>query len=216
MKIIDTNFNYLKSDFYSAILREILNGCAVGLYMSSLIMTLCCIDYMGIPLSGNCQNTNKHFKIFLEKYMSEANDKYLDTTVQDIIYAIRCSLVHSFGDADALQKINIIPIFEVGSEESEHLLREKDEKGNDIIRVSVFHFISETIAGVEKFFREVTDATILVEWYRRLYILGGVAGPLNKLQTVPNGNIVYKNIHPLLDKLDDTNSSIKEICENIK
>ena len=148
--------------------------------------------------------------------MSEANDNYLDTTVQDIIYAIRCSLVHSFGDADALQRINIIPIFEVGSDDSEHLLREKDEKGNDIIRVSVFHFISETIAGVEKFFREVTDATILAEWYRRLYILGGVAGPLNKLQTVPNGSIVYKNIHPLLDKLDDTNSSIKEISENIK
>jgi hypothetical protein len=216
MKIVDSKFNYLKSDFFSAIIQEILNGCAVELYMSSLIMTLCCIDYMGIPLSGNKKNTNVHFKEFLEKYMSEANQKYNDPAIRDIIYAIRCSIVHSFGEADALQKININPIFEVGCDDRVHLLRDKDEKGNQIIHLSIPHLIGETIAGVEKYFREVTDSNILIEWYKSLYILGGASGPLNKLHTVPGGNLVHKNIHPLLDKLDDPASSIKDIYENIK
>jgi hypothetical protein len=93
---------------------------------------------------------------------------------------------------------------------------DKDSKGNDIIHVSIPHFIGETISGVEKYFREVSDVAILTEWYRRLYIIGGAIGPLNKLHTVPGGIIVYKNIHPLLDKLDDPNSTIKEIYEDIK
>ncbi|KYC46414.1 MAG: hypothetical protein AMQ22_02146 [Candidatus Methanofastidiosum methylothiophilum] len=216
MKIIDPKFNYLKSDYYSAILREILNGCAVELYMSSLIMTLCCIDYMGIPLSGNTKNTNVQFKQFLEQYMSEVNSNYQNKTIQEIIYAIRCSLVHSFGEADALQKINITPIFEVGCDDRVHLLMDKDGNGNNTIHVSIPHLISETIAGVEKYFREVTDTVTLTEWYRRLYIIGGVGGPFNKLHTVPGGTIVYKNIHPLLDKLDDPRCTIKELYENIK
>ena len=37
----------------------------------------------------------------------------------------------------------------------------KDNNGNDIIHVSIPHLISETIAGVEKFFREVTDVNTL-------------------------------------------------------
>lgn len=216
MKIIDPKFNYLKSDFYSAIIQEILNGCAVELYMSSLIMTLCCIDYMGIPLSGNTKNTNAHFKMFIEKYMAEANEKYNDTNIRDNIYAIRCSLVHSFGEADAIQKLNINPIFEFGCDDNVHLLQEKDEKGNDNFHVSIPHLISETIAGVEKFFREVKDITILTEWYKRLYIIGGVSGPLNKLHTVPGGKIIHRNIHPLLQILDDPTSSIVDISESIK
>lgn len=216
MKIIDPKFNYLKSDFYSAIIQEILNGCAVELYMSSLIMTLCCIDYIGIPLSGNTKNTNVHFKMFLEEYMSEANKKYKDTNIRDKIYAVRCSLVHSFGEADAIQKLSINPIFEVGCSDHVHLLEETDDKGNNNFHISIPHLISETIAGVEKFFREVKDVSVLTEWYKRLYILGGVSGPLNKLHTVPGGNIVHKNIHPLLDIIDDPNSSIIEIAETIK
>lgn len=216
MKILDRNFYYLKSDFYSAIIREMLNACAVELYMSSLVMTLCCIDYMGIPISNNLKNTNVHFKLFLENYMAEANSNYADPDIRDIIYAVRCSVVHSFGEADALQKLNINPVFEVGCDDRVHLLRESDDKGNKIIHISIPHLIAETIAGVEKYFREVTDSNILTEWYKSLYILGGASGPLNKLHTVPGGKIVHKNIHPLLAILDDDKSTIFDIYDNIK
>ena len=171
---------------------------------------------MGIPLSGNAKNSNIHFKTFLKDYMSEVNQKYSDSTVQERIYAIRCSLVHSFGEADALEKLHFTPIFEVGSDDNEHMLMDKDDKGNNTFHVSIFHLISETIAGVEKYFREATDIDILTEWYRRLYIIGGVGGPLNQLSTVHGGNIVYKNIHPFLEKLEDPNSTIEEVYEDIK
>lgn len=97
MKILDSHFNYLKADFYSAIFREILNCYMTEQYMSSLIVTICCVDYMGIPLSEKMENTRDTFKKFLGQYMSEANSKYKDEDIQKIIYAIRCSLVHSFG-----------------------------------------------------------------------------------------------------------------------
>ena len=217
MKFIDSKFNYLKADFYSAILREILNCYVIEQYMSSLIVTLCCIDYMGIPLSGNKKNTSFHFKQFLEHYMAEANPKYSNTNIQEIIYAIRCSSVHSFGEADALQKKEIIPIFVVGCRDSVHLLLDKDNTGKDRIHISIPHLIAETIAGVEKFFREITDTNILKEWYGRLYIISGVGGAINKLLTVSGNSIIYKNIHNFLTELDDnTNCSILELYENIK
>lgn len=217
MKFIDSKFNYLKADFYSAILREILNCYVTEQYMSSLIVTLCCIDYMGIPLSGNKKNTSIHFKKFLEQYMSVVNFKYNDNNIQEIIYAIRCSLIHSFGEADALIKNNVTPIFEVGCRDSIHLMLDKDNTGKDRIHISIPHLISETIAGVEKFFREMTDTVLLKEWYSRLYVIGGVGGTINKLLTVSKNTIIYKNIHNFLIDLDENpNCTILELYENLK
>ena len=200
MKILDSNFNYLKVDFYTATIRNILNCCAVGMYMPALILSLCCIDYIGIPLSENKTNTNKTFKRFLNEFMALSNPIYKNPEIQEIIYAIRCSLIHSFGEADALKKLNIQPEFEVGNNCSKkHLIvfNNSDKKCN-CIKLSIFDFISETICGVEQFFRIYTDPNLLSEWYKNLYIMSDAAGIFDKLIIVQNNKIIYSKIHPLI------------------
>lgn len=147
MKIKDSKFNYLKVDFYSATIKNILNCCAVGMYMPALILTLCCIDYMSIPLSENKSNSRNTFKQFLNDYMSSTNVIYKNKDIQETIYAIRCSLVHTFGEADSLKKLNLIPSFEVGNmsyKKHLNIFFDKNKNANCIL-ISIFNFISETI-----------------------------------------------------------------------
>ncbi len=218
MKIQDPKFNYLKVDFYSATIRNILNCCVVNLFMPALILTMCCIDYIGIPLSGNTVNTKSTFKQFLNDYMSAANPKYKDKTIQDIIYAIRCSLVHTYGDAKSLQDLNIQPIFDVGNGCSRnHLLIYYDENiHSNCIKISILDFVSETIGAVELFFRNINVSTILIEWYKNLFVMSDASDAFNKLLCVQNDKIIYKNIHNFLGYLDSNeNCDIEELVTTL-
>jgi hypothetical protein len=184
--------------------------------MSGLVMALCCIDYIGIPLSGNKKNTKTHFKQFLGEYMSKANIKYRDKNIQNIIYAIRCSLVHTFGESEAIILTGFVPIIETGNNlEKLHLcFSENNEKRE--FHISIAHFIGETIAGVEKYFRENNDKNLFQDWYKKLVILSGANGALAKLRSVNNGEIIYKNISPGLEELDNnSNISISDLAINI-
>ena len=217
MKIGDKNLLYFKTDFFCSIIREILNDCVVNSHISALVLGMCCIDYMGIPLSNNTQNTKKEFKQFLNDYMSDANPKYSQTSIQDIIYALRCSLVHTFGESDAVQKLGIKPYFAYGNFHEDEHLKIFNDNGQEF-HLSISQFIGEVIAGVDKFFRENTDHSLFLDWYKRLIIVSGYASPWNKLTCVDSkaGIIKYKNIHPVLSFMDD-DPSIKyvELAKNI-
>lgn len=203
-------FTDMKAEFYSSIIREILNCYAVEQYLSSLILTLCCIDYMGVPLADFGKNKGKHFKQFLEQYMGEVNSKYKEQEIQETIWDIRCSLVHTFGDAQSLG--NIKPILVIGATDREHLLFNDNH-----FSLSVPHFISETISRVEKFFRETVSNDMVTIWRDKLYIFSGVPGLLNKLNTVQSEKIVYSNIHNFLSMLDEQpDCTITELCEGLK
>ena len=201
--IDDSKSISLKVDFYCAIIRDILNDCVIGSHISALILSMCCIDYMDIPLSGNKKNTCAEFKLFLGDYMSHSNNNYKDVSVQDSIWAIRCSLVHTFGDSIKTNNLNIKPRLEYGNNlERQHLRIFNDDNGSKFI-ISISQFVSEVIAGVEKFFRENTDHDLFIEWYKKLIIISGFSGAINKLSCIKDDIIIYKNIHNVLSILDD-------------
>lgn len=210
-------FNSLKIDFYSATVRNILNCCSIDMHMVAMILALCTINYIGIPMKWK-KSTAELYKTFLAQHMSLVNPKYKDIAVQRAIYAIRCSLVHSFGFGKSLKRSKIQPVFIIGNNcYKEHLQFFKNEKGKKCIYISIFDFISETIAGVEAFFRIRPDSQSLTEWYKNLFIMNDISGLFNKAICLSGDQIVYKNIHSFLSILDEKpDCSIKELANSIK
>ena len=207
--------NSLKLDFYHGVVSEILGTLDCGFSMSSMILACCCIDYVSLPLSSTFKNTRTDFKTFIATYLSAANDRYLNATIQDSIYAIRCSLVHTYGDSDAADKLNLKPIFQIESFPN-HLETHKDDNGIERFYISVPHFIAEVITGVEKYFRECTDKTKLEEWYKKLIIMNGIQGVFLKLGYLSNGRkIIHSQIHPFIACFDSKITDYKELCNLI-
>ncbi|RHX85546.1 hypothetical protein DLM75_20315 [Leptospira stimsonii] len=62
---------------------------------------------MGLAINPGQKNTKGEFKKFITDHMSKANPDYSDPQVADEIYAVRNSLVHSYGDSDATAKLNL-------------------------------------------------------------------------------------------------------------
>ena len=217
MALLTDNPVIFKVSFYQTIIREILNSVAQGNMMSALLMGLCTIDYMSVPIALPDKNTKKHFKKFLEDYMAQANNKYSETEIQDYIYAIRCSMVHVFGDSDATNDSNIIPHFFIDRLTNDnHLLKIENENDEERFFVSIPNFIGEIVAGVTEYFKQndANMATIAPAWGKKIYWLGG-CGSVNLLTSVSCNTIIYKNIHPFLTVIDEKSKSAKEIAAYI-
>lgn len=96
--------------------------------------------------------------------------------MQDNIYAIRCSLVHVFGDSDATKKQNIIPEFFIDRyRNDEHLVFGQNGNYKKRFKISIPHFIAEVIAGVHEYFEVEKSnlSNIVQEWVKQLYWISG-------------------------------------------
>lgn len=206
-----------KACFYQTIIRELLNSASMGNMMSAMLMGLCTIDYMSVPLALPKKNTRTHFKQFLTDYMSKINPKYFETDIQKKIYAIRCSLVHVFGDSDATEDCNIVPEFFIGRLSNNlHLCESQNLNYEDRFFLSIPKFIGEIVSSVAEYFKqnETKIPSIAPEWGKKLYWLGG-GGIFNVLASVRNNSIIYRNIHSFLSIMDDSAKTTSEIAEYI-
>ncbi len=205
----------MKLDYFVSVIGQILGTLDAGFSMSSMILSCCCIDYLSLALSANFKNTNSDFKKFMSDYMSAANPKYFDASIQDSIYAIRCSLVHTYGGSDATNKLSLNPVFEINPFPS-HLEKIKEEDGTELFHISIPHFVAEVVTGCEKFFRENTDVAKLEQWYKNLIVINGFQGNFLKLGYLANGRrIIHSQIHPFLASLDGNFSDYKMISDLI-
>lgn len=212
-----------EASFYQTIVREILNDAMVGNFMSALIFSLCTIDYMSVPIALPVKNTNTDFKKFLNDYMSNANTVYSNTATQDIIYAIRCSMVHVFGTSDATTKLAIEPEFVIESDNTTHLSISQNIYYKGKFFLSLPHFYAEVIAGVSEYFKKnrANLATCLSDWTDKLLVLSGASGALGLLDCIEFDKdkqpekVIYANIHQWLDILDDPSKTAVEIREYI-
>jgi hypothetical protein len=99
-----------------------------------------------------------------------------------------------------MNKLDIKPFFTYGNRlEREHLKIFNSNK----FHISISQFISEVIAGVEKYFRENKNHTLFLEWYKKIIIFGGFTSPMIKLTCVKNNKIIYENIHKVISILDE-------------
>ena len=214
MNKIINNTCFFKANFYNTIIRELLNCTYCGLNMSALLMGLCTIDYMSVPLAKTGTNNNNHFKNFINDYMAKVNPKYGDLEIQNYIYAIRCSIVHVFGESEATLKKNIKPEFFVDRfYKDNHLQILQNKDYEERFFISIPNLVGEIIAAISEFFRinEPSLKTIIPEWEKKLFFLQSY----NLYELTDGQQIFYKKIHPCLSVLDDSTKDCIEVASFI-
>ncbi|MFN8143538.1 MAG: hypothetical protein U0073_03875 [Bacteroidia bacterium] len=117
-----TEINLIKYQFYSTVIADILKAVDGGSFGGAFVLSFCCIDYLGKPLTMNGIKANSgknEYKRFISHYLTKVNKNY--GGLHDQLYAIRCSLVHTYGESDASQAIKIKPQFLFGDTLFDHL-----------------------------------------------------------------------------------------------
>ncbi|MGC4034442.1 MAG: hypothetical protein QM764_00680 [Chitinophagaceae bacterium] len=119
--------------------------------MGAFILSFCCVDYMGAAYNPRKKNTRVEFKRFVKEYMGSINNRY--QVLSNEIYAIRNSLIHSYGRSVATDEINLQPTFSHLYSDL-HLKTFKQEDQSIIIVLNLPEFVGELVAAIEKYFRE--------------------------------------------------------------
>jgi len=140
----------LKFDFFDTAVADIFRAIDGGALMGSFILSFCCIDYMGAAFDARNKSTRKDFKRFVREYMGAINSKY--QSLDEEIYAIRNSLVHTYGHSDAIEKLDLSPSFSHLHPEL-HLTIQTTEYETRI-NLNLPEFVGELVSAIEKYFRE--------------------------------------------------------------
>ena len=205
------DYNLLKLKFYSTVIADILKAIDGGSFGGAFILSFCCIDYLGKPLSilaAKNKNDKNDYKYFIKNYMGKVNNRYIDLV--DHFYAIRCSLVHTYGESDASRNSNIEPQFLFGDFLNYHLTFDNNNKK---INISLSDFVSELISALYLFF---TNLSLLTnEWSLQLYYPQDLKGLTGRNLIKLGDQINYGTIHPFLEILN-TSDDISQICVDIK
>ena len=214
---MQTEHKLLRHKFYSSIVADILKALEGGSFGGAFILSFCCIDYFSTPIAlqkNKLKPDKNDFKSFISEYMAKANPKY--SILHNQLYAIRCSLVHSYGESDATNKIQLIPHLLYGDDITDlHLTFENDR----ILYINLADFVSELIAAIEHFFQLNSESIILNEWYLKLYIPQNLKATFDRSMIKMGEPINYKSIHKMLEILESNatpeiiQSTLKSIIE---
>lgn len=140
----------LKFDFFDTAVADVFRAIDGGSIMGAFILSFCCIDYMGAAFEPRKKNTRKEFKKFVKEYMGAINNKYQN--LENEIYAIRNSLVHTYGQSDAIEEINLHPSFSHLHPELHLKMQIVEDK--TMIGLNLPEFTGELVAAIEKYFRQ--------------------------------------------------------------
>ncbi len=208
------DYKICKYDFYNTAIADILRAIDGGSLLGALILSFCSIDYMGLALDPTKKNTRSDFKKFVREYMGSINSKY--KTLDGEIYAIRNSLVHSYGHSDATDEIDLD--FQFSHQDPQKHLWLKNKGRRRELWINLPEFVGELIASVEKFFRDhKTNNTQLLQWYNRLLIIQGSGATLERLLAFKSEIIPHSQSHRFLKILEQTpEASLVEISITIE
>ncbi len=79
--------------------RALEGGCLTG----AVTLSMCLLDYLAYLDSPNKKNVSADFKRIVSKYLTPENASYRP----DQMFALRCSLVHTYGESEALCKAGL-------------------------------------------------------------------------------------------------------------
>ncbi|BDA80165.1 hypothetical protein LPTSP3_g30950 [Leptospira kobayashii] len=204
-----------KHDFFDTAVADILRAIDGGSLMGSIILSMCCIDYMGLAMNPEKKNTKSDFKNFITEHMSQANTIYSDPDIADVLYAVRNSLIHSYGKSDATENLKLD--FVIDQNRFENHLAVVTSGNRRCFYLYLPHFVAELIAGVEHFFRKsaITQAS-LHKWYSNLLLVLGVSGSSYRFDVEITPGNIHSRSHRFLEVLDNPNPlSIESLRENI-
>lgn len=210
-KIYD--YKICKYDFFNTAIADILRAIDGGSLVGSLILCFCSIDYMGLALDPTKKNTRADFKKFVGEYMGVINPRYVQLNGE--IYAVRNSLVHSYGESDATEDLKLD--YHLSHLHPElHLTIQKNNERRRLF-INLPNFVAELIGAVEKYFRDnFGNDELLKNWYYKLLIIQGADASLERLMIIKNAKFIHANSHTVLKVLDDEpKATLKEIADTI-
>lgn len=203
----------LKFDFFDTAVADIFRAMDGGSILGSYILAFCCIDYMGVAYDPKVKNTRTQFKNFVKEYMGEVNSEYKD--LSEHIYAVRNSLVHSYGSSDATEKLNLVPRFSHLHPELHLAVTKIDDK--EIIHFNLPEFVSELVAAIELFFRTkigLNDNSII--WHLKLFAVLNLEANHNRKEMLLTEIPPHSKSHRHLRILEQPGVNINTIQTTIR
>ena len=154
-----------KFSFFDTAIGDVLRAIDGKSLMGSMILSFCVIDYMAQANSSNWSGNREDFKNYVSDHLGKVNEKY--KVLREEIYAIRNSLIHSYGESDSSRRLNLQFLFSTTVYEKCHL-DIKDEDGEKIIYFDLPQFVAEVIISVINFFEENSEnQSFFEDWYHR-------------------------------------------------
>lgn len=190
----------IKYNFFSTAINDILKALQGRSLTGAFILTFCGMDYMGLALHPGRKNTKNDFKEYVKYHMGKYDPRYIQYA--DHLYAIRCSLVHSYGPSNAIKELDF-GVFLMYYEplRIHHLLMEKE---NDTLKLYVVlpELVSDYIFSVIDFFEENKDQDFSV-WLRQLFFVTGWSSTMSRKAILDKGYFEYGEINSLLTVFDN-------------
>ena len=193
--------NIIKHKFYSSVISDIIKAIQGECFTGAYTLSFCCIDYMGLALNpGKDKNVKSDFIAFVGNYMNKINGNY--GKYGDQLYAIRCSLVHSYGPSNSTDKLSFMPHLAFYMPMEFHLWIEAKNNKTTFYLV-LADFVSDLIASIALFFNEIQDPKHYEIWEGKLFYDTGMC-QVNKRNEIRNtGAFKYGEINPILGIMDE-------------
>lgn len=211
-----SNIEVFKYDLFNTAIADILRAIDGGSYIGAFTLGFCCIDYMGIPLSRDGNNTKEHFKQFIFEYMSQIDSNYKNRTEQ--LWALRNNLIHSYGTSNSALNLNLNVSF-TRNKSIQHLgLLEKPDINNLTLSLNLEDFIADIVTAVEYYFRNIKELNeSFTLWQERMIRVLSFKEHLFRTHIASGNKFNYSKCHSSLAILDsDPISSIEDVKEFIK
>ena len=112
-----TDLREVKLRFFNMAICDILRAIRGGSLMGAFTLSACAVDAMAyvqgaLPTKGNRAN----FVKWVDDWMTPLNGRCRP----EVLYALRCGLVHTYGYSDAMDKCGLLGFRYVHNEPSEH------------------------------------------------------------------------------------------------
>ena len=132
-----------KMKIFSYVIGDILKTIKGGALMGAFVQCFCLIDYLSaIARLANNNKQNENYKKFIEQYLSEYDSEKL--------YAIRCGLVHTYGQSERMKNAKL------DGYRFQHKNPENHRKyKNNIYCLNLSNFVFDIIKAAFQFFQEL-------------------------------------------------------------
>ncbi len=154
-----------KFSFINTAVGDVLRAIDGKSLMGSMILSFCIIDYMAQVTNGKWSGTRQDFKNYVINQLGDLNPRY--KSLSEEMYAIRNSLIHSYGESDSTHRLNLQFLFSIDDFRDSHLDLGSIDSGL-IMRFDLPKLIAEIVVSVISFFElnKANDA-LFEEWYLR-------------------------------------------------
>ncbi len=179
--------NSIRNNFFNTSIADILRAVDGKSLMGSLILSFCCIDHITQATKPGQKTSGEDYKKCVRDILGNVNIKY--KSIVSEIYAIRNSLIHSYGESDSSRKLNLDFKVSINEFKNFHLNLESNNSGKTLL-IDLPLFISEVICSAQVFFHIYQkDIQLLYDWYIQQIRIFNIDVTDTKLE------VFHKNLH---------------------